>query len=172
MRDIMCSGYVAGGNTRFFGMPAGQQTFERAATRQDVQRTLNERLSFADDSSGEYASMLAFLSPWGEEIASARDQVISISDRLLPWEVAKNADPAKKYFPGGAEGYRHYAQAWNLGQVHFGEDVRSTENMAFMSQVHPFTQTQHATPHLAPKASHSSDFCRFLSRAPSTTPCA
>ena len=146
MRDVMCSGYVAGGNCRFFGLPAGASKFSSLgddpnypdkvvpSTNQDIQRTLNERLSFADDSSGEYASMLAFLSPYGEEIASARDQVISISDRLLPWEVAKNADPAKKYFPGGAEGYRHYAQAWNLGQVHFGEDVRSTENMAFMSQ--------------------------------------
>lgn len=134
MRDIMCSGYVAGGNTRFFGLPPNASKFTAPATRQDIQRTLNERLSFADDSSGEYASMLAFASPYDEEINSSRDQVISISDRLLPWEVAKNADPQKKYFPGGETGYRAYASAWNLGQIHFGEDVRATENMAFMSQ--------------------------------------
>jgi hypothetical protein len=78
--------------------------------------------------------MLAFLSGYKSEVASQRDQVISISDRLLPWEVSKNADPEKKYFPGGAAGFRYYSQAWNLGQIHFGEDVRATENMAFMSQ--------------------------------------
>ena len=165
MRDIMCSGYVAGGNCRFFGLPAGRQTFEEPAEAQDVQRSLNERLSFADDSSGEYASMLAFLSPYGEEIASARDQVISISDRLLPWEVAKNADPSKKYFPGGQSGYEQYSRAWNLGQVHFGEDVRATESMAFMSQVRPVhsNPTRHTPPRTPyPEASHSSDFYRFL----------
>ena len=143
MRDVMCSGYVAGGNTRFFGTPAGQTRFPgvndpggvpRPANAADIQRSLNERLSFADDSSGEYASMLAFLSPFTDEINSSRDQVISISDRLLPWEVAKNADPEKKYFPGGKVGWSRYAAEWNLGQIHFGEDVRSTENMAFMSQ--------------------------------------
>ena len=134
MRDIMCSGYVAGGNTRFFGIPDGEQKFTAAALAADVLRSVNERLSFSDDSSGEYASMMAFLSPYGEEAASSRDQVISITDRLLPWEVAKNADPAKKYFPGGRAGYNLYNQAWNLGQIHFGEDVRATENMAFMSQ--------------------------------------
>jgi len=135
MRDIMCSGYVAGGNCRFFGLPSGgSQIFTKPSEPGDVQRSLNERLSFADDAAGEYASMLAFLSPYGEEAAASRDQVISISDRLLPWEIAKNADPSKKYFPGGQEGYNQYSQAWNLGQVHFGEDVRATENMAFMSQ--------------------------------------
>ena len=50
------------------------------------------------------ASMLAFLSPNGDEAAASRDQVISISDRLLPWEVAKNADPEKKNYPGGQSG--------------------------------------------------------------------
>ena len=50
--------------------------------------------------------MLAFLSPNGDEAAASRDQVISISDRLLPWEVAKNADPEKKYYPGGQSGLR------------------------------------------------------------------
>jgi hypothetical protein len=134
MRDIMCSGYVAGGNCRFFGLPANENKFSAPAETQDVQISLNERLSFADDASGEYASMLAFLAPYGEAAAESRDQVISISDRLLPWEVAKNADPEKKYFPGGNKGWSSYAQAWNLGQIHFGEDVRATESMSFMSQ--------------------------------------
>ena len=43
MRDIMCSGYVAGGNTRFFGLPPNAPKFTASATRQDIQRTLNAR---------------------------------------------------------------------------------------------------------------------------------
>ena len=60
--------------------------------------------------------------------------MISITDRLLPWEVARNAAPEKTYFPGGKTGYDYYKQLWQLNQIHFGEDVRATENMAFMSQ--------------------------------------
>ena len=134
MRDVMCSGYVAGGNTKWFGATDFKNKLTASVSPDDVLRGLNKRLSFEDDASGEYASMLAFLSPYGEEVASSRDQIISISDRLLPWEVAKNADPAKKYFPGGQRGYDAYNRIWNLGQIHFGEDVRATENMAFMSQ--------------------------------------
>lgn len=145
MRDIMCSGYVAGGNTRWFGS-RGKVTLEGPVTSQHVLADLNERLSFADDSSGEYCSMMAFLSSYESEVNSSRDQVISITDRLLPWEVSRNADPAKQYFPGGADGYNAYNRAWNLGQIHFGEDVRATENMAFMSQVcTPYAQFTPAT---------------------------
>jgi len=133
MRDIMCSGYVAGANTRWFASAEGK-VLKGPCDNMAVQQGLNDRLSFADDASGEYASMLAFGSSYDEEINSSRDQVISISSRLLPWEVAKNADPQKKYFPGGSKGYETYSGKWNLGQVHFGEDVRATENMAFMSQ--------------------------------------
>ena len=138
MRDIMCSGYVAGANCQFFGMDKSNKFGASLATAADkensIREAINQRLSFADDATGEYASMLAFLSGYQSEVASQRDQVISISDRLLPWEVSKNADPEKKYFPGGAAGFRAYSQAWNLGQIHFGEDVRATESMAFMSQ--------------------------------------
>ena len=177
MRDVMCSGYVAGGNTTFFGLPAGAQIFEGPSDASDIQRTLNERLSFADDSSGEYASMLAFLSPYAEEAASSRDQVLSISDRLLPWEVSKNADPQKKYFPGGQAGYTAYAQSWNLGQVHFGEDVRATENMAFMSQARSLHSTmstahQQCTTAMSQTTGRSHHPSCLLSRAPSTTRCA
>ena len=61
--------------------------------------------------------------------------MISITDRLLPWEVARNAAPAKTYFPGGKTAYDFYKGKHQLNQIHFGEDVRATENMAFMSQV-------------------------------------
>lgn len=152
MRDIMCSGYVAGGNTRWFGMPEGESAFKTYAQPEDVQAGMNKRLSFEDDSSGEYASMLAFASPYGEAAVSSRDQVISISERLLPWEVAKNADPSKTYFPGGKPGFDKYGGKWSLGQIHFGEDVRASESMSFMSQVRTANNTcthAHSNTHTA-----------------------
>jgi hypothetical protein len=134
MRDIMCSGYVAGGNTRWFAMEDGDMAFKTTGNSETAQAGINKRLSFEDDASGEYASMLAFACPYGEAAAASRDQVISISDRLLPWEVTKNADSAKTYFPGGATGYKTYRAKYGLNQLHFGEDVRATESMSFMSQ--------------------------------------
>tara|TARA_Y100000389_G_scaffold204704_1_gene259047 strand:- start:2233 stop:3234 length:1002 start_codon:yes stop_codon:yes gene_type:complete len=134
MRDVMCSGYVAGGNTRWFGATRSDNKLDGPVTDEAVQAGLNKRLSFEDDASGEYASMLAFLAPASEAASESRDQVISITDRLLPWEVAANAAPAKSYFPGGKVGYDTYKAKFMLNQIHFGEDVRATENMAFMSQ--------------------------------------
>ena len=146
MRDIMCSGYVAGGNTRWFAAdigtnelkPPGTGTEEIAyfdAQRAETVDNITKRLSFDDDSSGEYASLLAFACSYPDELSGSRDQVISISDRLLPWEVAKNQAPAKTYFPGGPKNYTRYKNLYQLDQIHFGEDVRATENMAFISQV-------------------------------------
>jgi len=134
MRDIMCSGYVAGGNTRWFGAKAGSNVLKEVVNADDVLRGLNKRLSFEDDASGEYASMLAFACPVSDAASESRDQVISITDRLLPWEVSRNAAPEKTYFPGGPDAYTIYKAMWQLNQIHFGEDVRATENMAFMSQ--------------------------------------
>ena len=141
MRDIMCSGYVAGGNTRWFAMEDGDMAFKTTGNSETAQAGINKRLSFEDDASGEYASMLAFACPYGEAAAASRDQVISISDRLLPWEVTKNADSAKTYFPGGATGYKTYRAKYGLNQLHFGEDVRATESMSFMSQVRTANNT-------------------------------
>jgi len=128
MRDIMCSGYVAGGNTRFFGI---RNTTNGPASPADVRQQMDERLSFQDDAVSEYGSMLAFCAPYGD--GAKRDQVISISERLLPWEVNGN-DPEKRYFPGGNDNFKAYASEFGLNSIHFGEDVRASENMEFISQ--------------------------------------
>lgn len=130
LRDIMCSGYVAGGNTKFFGEDAAKAN-EGKYTPNIIQRALTKRLSFEDDASGEYDSMLAFAVPlgWG----SKRDQVCSISARLLPWEVTSRTP--HDYFPGGPAHYSWYSNALGLDQIHFGEDIRAAENMEFISQV-------------------------------------
>lgn len=133
MRDIMCSGYVAGGNTRFFGADAMKASRETAPTFAQIQQAMTNRLSFVDDASGEYESMLAFLVPYGH--GDRRDQVYSLSARLLPWEVTRDINQWHDYFPGGKVGYEFYASNLGLEQVHFGEDIRAAENMEFISQV-------------------------------------
>ena len=129
----MCSGYVAGGNTMFFGETAGLRDPQTWAA--NVVAAMTKRLSFADDASGEYESMIAFVAPWGD--GAKRDQVISLSERLLPWEVTNKGESfseKKQYFPGGSYGFDWYNNQLNLAQIHFGEDIRAAENMEFIAQ--------------------------------------
>jgi len=131
MRDIMCSGYVAGGNTRFFGQDKKIVSSHIDFTK--INNAMTDRLSFTDDASGEYDSMLAFAVPWGD--GARRDQVISLSARLLPWEVTRQEREWHSYFPGGPAHYRFYSEKLGLNQIHFGEDIRAAENMEFIAQV-------------------------------------
>jgi len=134
MRDVMCSGYVAGGNTRFFG--AGKGGFSTYGDANAVRNDMEARLSFQDDGNGEYMSMLAFCAPYGD--GAKHDQVISISSRLLPWEVNRPAADRKEYFPGGKKNFDAANPTFALDSIHFGEDVRAAENMEFISQVSLF----------------------------------
>ena len=129
MRDIMCSGYVAGGNTRWFGGNAKAGVLSAG----DVSSGMNDRLAFTDDVNADYGSMLAFATPYEEAAISSRDQVISLSERLLPWEVRQEAGAQKTGFPGGQRGYETYETAYALNTIHFGEDVRAAENMEFIA---------------------------------------
>lgn len=137
MRDIMCTGYVAGGNCQFFGM-GKDNTFNDTPVDQraaKVREMINQRLSFHDDAAGEYASMLAFVAPYSDVTGGYRDQVISLSERLLPWEVTRHTiNTTKDYFPGGHANFTYYKSLFGLNQLHFGEDVRAVENMEFISQ--------------------------------------
>ena len=129
MRDIMCSGYVAGGNTRFFGCDQSGNVPKDLGCEK-IRTNMDARLSFQDDATGDYDSMIAFCAPYGD--GGHRDQVISISERLLPWEV--NHGDMKKYFPGGQKNFKTANDKLYLGSIHFGEDVRAAENMEFISQ--------------------------------------
>ena len=131
MRDVMCSGYVAGGNTRFFGV--GNSGLNASLNPQLVRDSMEARLSFQDDANAEYSSMLAFCAPFGD--GAKRDQVISISSRLLPWEVNRPQDERKEYFPGNKYNFDAVKTTIGLDTIHFGEDVRAAENMEFISQV-------------------------------------
>ncbi len=128
LRDIMCNGYVAGGNTRFFGERKGSKVFDP----QDIVQDMEDRLSFTDQDTGDYGSILAFACPYDD--GENRDQVISISHRLLPWEVTMPKTTQKTYFPGGPAHHAAYSQIYQLGNIHFGEDIQAAENMEFISQ--------------------------------------
>lgn len=148
MRDVLCNGYVGGSNARFFCNPKQEQLDEnsfgaadkvqreqgRQRFRQEVNRALTQRLQYEEDDDGAWGSLLAFVSSYKESQVESRDQVISLSLRVLPWETGGGATADKKHFPGGKDGYDHYKDIYQLESVHFGEDKRAAENQSFMSQ--------------------------------------
>jgi hypothetical protein len=126
MRDIMASGYRAGGNTKFFD-PNGDLT--------TIRDNIMARLSFEDGDGSNDAqpeSLLAFPLTTAEYNAGAMNTEMSITSRLLPWEVNGREHNS---FPGGKEMYEFYNNRIQLRAVHFGEDVRATEHMEYLSQV-------------------------------------
>jgi hypothetical protein len=134
----MLSGYVAGGSVSFFGSMDNADDRETVkASRfydpETVKADIQSRLSFEDDV--QYKSMLAFCAPIDD--GAKNDQVISISPRILPWEVNTNDD--HKAFPGGAKNFDAANKAFRLDTIHYGEDIRAIENMEFISQVRTST---------------------------------
>merc|ERR1711990_1034685 len=134
MRDIACSGYVAGGNTLFFGKDEnGTGAFGDATkVRTDTQNNIAARLSFANEVVDKYASLLAFPCS-GSQLDTKMDTVLTVTSRLLPWDV-RNGGSNHDSFPGGQAMYEKYKTAFSLDQVHYGEDSRAAENMEFISQ--------------------------------------
>ena len=122
MRDIMANGYRAGGNTKFFA-PDGDLSKAKTA--------MTDRLNFDDEATQDDmpASMLAFpaSAAWAEKGLTE----MSVTSRLLSWEVN---DKKHDSFPGGESMYQAYNRLLMLDQVHFGEDLRASENMEYMSQ--------------------------------------
>lgn len=124
MKDIMANGYRAGGNTKFFG-----------TTKEEVRDGLMARLNM-DDTNGDQVlpSMLAFPMTIEQYDSGNMDIAMSVTSRFLPYEVAGGAHNS---FPGGETMYKAYDLAFGLRAVHFGEDLRASENMEYMSQVRP-----------------------------------
>jgi len=93
-----------------------------------------ERLSFANDTSAKYPSMFAFPMGAKQYDSGDMDTVMSITSRLLPWEVNLAGGGSHNSFPGGEDAYKLYEAAFQLRQVHYGEDMRAQENMEYISQ--------------------------------------
>ena len=124
LKDIMANGYRAGGNTKFF------------VTDGDIgegKKAIMERLNM-DDTTGDaiLPSLLAFPMSAEQYDSGNMDTVMSVTTRLLPYEVTGNN--AHKSFPGGENMFAIYNNALGLRAVHFGEDMRASENMEYLSQ--------------------------------------
>ena len=132
LRDISCAGYVAGGNCDFFTIDP--TTGDAYANPSDVQKKIMERLSFANDTSAKYPSMFAFPMTAKQYDRGDLDTVMSMTSRLLPWEVNMAGGGSHNSFPGGEDVYKQYETAFQLRQVHYGEDMRAQENMEYISQ--------------------------------------
>ena len=124
MKDVACAGYVAGMNTRWFAKPERGGAMSADAAQENIQA----RLSFANDDTDRYASMLAFPCLEGQFQSGQLDTVMSVTTRLLPWEVNNAGTHAS--FPGGDAMFAKYNAALQLGQVHYGEDMKAAENQA------------------------------------------
>jgi hypothetical protein len=123
LRDIMANGYRAGCNATFFN---------KEGNLEDAARAIQDRLNFEDtDSDSVQPSLLAF--PMAVAQVETMQNEISVTSRLLPWDVHSTAGHAS--FPGGQNMYAVYKDKLSLEQVHFGEDLRASENMEYMSQV-------------------------------------
>jgi hypothetical protein len=128
MRDVACSAYVAGCNTRWFA-----QGDDGAFSKQNAIDSIQNRLSFANDDTDRYGSMLAFPCLEGQFNSGQLDTVMSVTTRLLPWEV-NNGSANHSSFPGGEAMFTAYNAALQLSQVHYGEDMKAAENQDFITQ--------------------------------------
>lgn len=130
MRDVACAGYVAGCNTQWFAKdyPGTEYSLSKAQTN------VMKRLSFADDLGAKYSSMLAFPCWAGQFESGHLDTVMSVTTRLLPWEVTTATGGTHYSFPGGQAAYTAYSNKLNLRSIHFGEDMKAAENQDFISQ--------------------------------------
>jgi hypothetical protein len=157
MRDIACAGYVAGCNTRWFAKKTGgTYGLDEAAVN------MMNRLSFADEMTSKYGSMLAFPCWAGQFESGDLDTVCSITTRLLPWEVTSAGSGSNESFPGGAKAFEQYSSKLNLRSVHFGEDMKAVENQEFISQ----GSTNNATCFLGPHRRFDPFTKSFMSLVP------
>jgi hypothetical protein len=125
LRDIMANGYRAGCNTKFFS-PDGDFDSMRTA--------IQSRLNFENlDSDDVEPSLLAF--PMALAQVESIQNEITVTTRLLPWDVHGAPGDRHKSFPGGQKMYEFYNGAMQLEQIHFGEDLRASENMEYITQV-------------------------------------
>ena len=141
MRDIACAGYVAGGNCRWFAQKADGDMDAQTA-RDEIQ----SRLSFDDDITDRYASMLAFPAHEKQFTSGQLDTVMSVTSRLLPWEV-NGANQVHASFPGGDAMFQEYRGVLGLDHIHYGEDLKAAENQDFISQGSTNNATCFVGPH-------------------------
>ena len=92
---------------------------------------IQDRLAFVNSVGAKYASMLAFpmFEAQMDSAVSSLDTVMSVTSRLLPWEVNGTGSQGQhNSFPGGHAVWKLYKEVLQLHTVHFGEDLRAAES--------------------------------------------
>lgn len=148
MRDVAAAGYVAGGNCMFFS----KSSDSKGAAKYDIgtcRENMQTRLAFSNDIGAKYGSMLAFpmFESQIDDPTTCLDTTMSVTSRLLPWEVAGTTSNGNHTsFPGGEAAFLAYNASLGLRSIHFGEDMKAAENQDFISQAHsPVPQTHSTT---------------------------
>lgn len=122
LRDIMMNGYIGGCGTKWFSPNSSNFMSE-----------LNKRLGldehYMTDTAG-IASMMALPCSFSMPM----HEVIGVSDRILPWTVARNAEQQYSHFPGGKVAWLvFYNLGFDFTAVHYGEDQRAIQGQEFLS---------------------------------------
>ena len=148
LRDIMCTGYVAGCNTLFFGETDGNTYIDPDA----VQKAMTERLyGHSHNGATAIGSMMAFLSMVNDVPNSQHDQVVTITNRYLPWDTlpaASNASPKPTtLFPGGERMYGVLKEKFGLDQIHEGEDTDAATHAKFLANSQIYNSVCFIGPH-------------------------
>jgi hypothetical protein len=120
MRDVMLNGYIGGGGVQWFpNKPA------------EFKDKLNRRLSLDEElMAGEVPAIF----PIPVAFNSTIGDVVSVSDRMLPWMTARDANYQFNSFPGGTLSYIAMQNlGMDLGSIHYGEDKRTIAAQEFIS---------------------------------------
>ena len=130
LRDVQCTGYVAGCDTTFFG--DGKSSNDAL---ESIQNDLEDRVNFNDEDRNRYKSMFAFGAPHPEiDDAWAPDVAFSISSMVVPWDATRMVDQNSWCtFPGGDNMRKAYDTSFKLSKyVLQGSDPSDVQNHAFV----------------------------------------
>lgn len=130
LRDVQCTGYVAGCDTTFFG---SGNTDENPLM--SVQNDLEDRVNFNDEDRNQYKSMFALAAPHPDINTDwVPDVAFSMSDMVVPWDATRVRDQnAWCSFPGGNYMREMYDKSYGLSKyIHQGSDPGDVQNHAFV----------------------------------------
>lgn len=140
--NIFSHGYVAGGNSVFFGESTphrirgnhGKDTkyVNESSVRQAISNRLAFSLDYTEARQDVYESLLAFIVPHGAT-AQLPEQAFNITRRFLPWEVSATW-PTGKQFPGRGQVWKAYNTVLQLdSQILAGEDLQQRQTRGFIN---------------------------------------
>lgn len=123
MRDILCNGYIGGGGvTMFDSNPA------------IFLNQLNKRLGADEEMMNGPQTEIPSMFPLPIPFTAPHQEVYGISDRILPWTVARNSTYQFSHFPGGEMAYRLlFNKHFDMTTVHYGEDQRAIQGQEFLT---------------------------------------